>query len=1448
LSNLNKIRIFSVFLILFSIYFYISADNAYALDCYLGQSCDSGSGTCQDLSTYTCAEGYTYCTDSGSFSDCGDGNDSCWSGTFCDGFTEPQQPPPPTGPSCGELGGDYCSGSGSCPGGYTNLGNSSDCSPCCVSPPPPPPPSGQSCGELGGDYCSGSGSCPGGYTNLGNSFDCSPCCVSPPPPPPPSSESCGSLGGDYCSGSGSCPLGYTDLGNSFDCSPCCVSPQPPPPPTTQSCGELGGDYCSNFGFCLEGYTNLGDSWDCSPCCRYSQPPPLINGLTVCPDGSQAVIIKRDGTTIFNIRADDLDNPNYPLPSGRIYDYNFGIPGYHSYTIHDYACGDESLQTMLGESVVFIPSLTGPPPPPGGFPPGYSQGSYSLPPPPPFPPPPGYAQGSYSQPPSTGGGSMSGYVYQDLNTTTCCSGIKDPGELGVPGQQIRMYNAAGTLLSTVTTDSSGFYRFSNIPNALDYRFDYTVPQGYVRTTDDSTVDDYQSNENRTHDFGIYGSGPLPVTPPPPGSPPTSPPGTPPGPVAEGAEPCDDSQVYENFMVICDIFPTTVSRGEIVQISGNALGRTVNLNGENGTIITITGTLNSDNSLLTITIPLGTALGTYGIDVIGNDTIATSNEKLFVTDSTEQPSEYGDDYDSGITNYIPTPFGIPLPFPPLPRADSFESLLTFLITYSVYLVGIAVFIMILYAGFLWLTAAANPGNIALAKSVITNAIIGAIILISSYVILYTINPQLVGGGFNLVGLTGPKPITPNGVSRLIATDEMGAATAINSGCSVATDLRELTSVSCPDFVAESLGLALDPLMEANDTNANQQINATFIQNSGNTGSGRRIVVLDTGYNRNHPELSSSYGGGWDFINKDSDPSDDHTSGAGSPGHGSHVAGIITADGNDPNAKGVAPGVQIIAGKILSSTGQGYWSDMINAIYWAINGPDGNYGTSDDFKPDVINISMGSGTYGFCDNNDETTRLLFKALEYARDHGALPVIAAGNKSSGVSLPGCLSNAFTVGAVDGSDRIANFSGTGSPVDIVAPGVNIYSALLGNNYGNKSGTSMATPFVSGVAALIKAAHPEYSVNDLENAMIATVKDLGSAGKDSSYGWGRVTANAGNTGSTPIPPPPPLPQPAPIPPNMYCTTSNSCGRMWPSTASCTKQTLSGNPDCDVTISYQATAVSLPSDISVRMNGTEVKRTTCTSLPCSGTYVSNDPSTGLYRFTLNTSNGSQIGRTNVTIFSSGVLTSNPNSSCTKNASTGNPNCDITLSTNAPGVYPAQLLITKDGSNWKLISCGSSACSETVVDPNPTVGIHTYALYDSSDGSRLSRATIFVSGGAVSPGTPPPPPCATCPPSIGILEICDPNETPSATLTCSSSVNMQVGQSVQFTAWLNTAGDRANWIDITSFARWQACNNNGPCYDSWYSSPGLFNAQAAGGPFPINSSYGGVSDQINVGVSP
>lgn len=343
--------------------------------------------------------------------------------------------------------------------------------------------------------------------------------------------------------------------------------------------------------------------------------------------------------------------------------------------------------------------------------------------------------------------------------------------------------------------------------------------------------------------------------------------------------------------------------------------------------------------------------------------------------------------------------------------------------------------------------------------------------------------------------------NGKSRVIAHTDKEVADAVAHGCKVVREARTLKALVCSESVASSLGLQEDVRVFAVDAGANTQIRADLVQSSGNNGEGRKIAVLDTGYNYNHQELSSSYLGGKDFVNNDDNPFDDN-------GHGSHVAGIVTADGIDAKAKGVAPAAGVISGKVLDASGSGYFSDVVAAIYWAVDGNDGIAGTADDFNADAISMSLGTSqpyTYkGFCDNvlPDMTT-----AVKYAVDRNVIVAAAAGNSgNAGVSIPGCISYSTTIGAVDSKDKIASFSGRGKAVDIVAPGVSIYSSWLGNGYATASGTSMATPVVSGAVALVKFAHPGYTAAQVQNALFKTAKDLGKAGKDTSYGWGRVDA------------------------------------------------------------------------------------------------------------------------------------------------------------------------------------------------------------------------------------------------------------------------------------------------------------------------------------------------------
>ena len=272
---------------------------------------------------------------------------------------------------------------------------------------------------------------------------------------------------------------------------------------------------------------------------------------------------------------------------------------------------------------------------------------------------------------------------------------------------------------------------------------------------------------------------------------------------------------------------------------------------------------------------------------------------------------------------------------------------------------------------------------------------------------------------------------------------------------------------------------------------QIRADIVQDSlGITGKGVLVGDIDTGIDYNNPALGGGFGpafrviGGYDFVNNDSDPMDDM-------GHGTHVAGIIGANGD--SLRGVAPDVKFLAVKVLNAQGQGYISDVIAGIDYCLD-PDNNPATNDGVS--LINMSLGGAPYP--DNP------LDSAVNNADKAGVLSVVAAGNNSHGpnwwgtIGSPGTSETALTVGACDSSFNIAWFSSAGpDPLhsaikpEVVAPGVNILSTVLHNKTERWSGTSMATPHVTGVAALLKQEHPSWTPEEIKAAIVNTAHSVG---------------------------------------------------------------------------------------------------------------------------------------------------------------------------------------------------------------------------------------------------------------------------------------------------------------------------------------------------------------------
>jgi subtilisin family serine protease len=277
-------------------------------------------------------------------------------------------------------------------------------------------------------------------------------------------------------------------------------------------------------------------------------------------------------------------------------------------------------------------------------------------------------------------------------------------------------------------------------------------------------------------------------------------------------------------------------------------------------------------------------------------------------------------------------------------------------------------------------------------------------------------------------------------------------------------------------------LDGKAKATLSDTTAQIGAPQVWQGGDTGQGVDVAVLDTGIDAAHPDFGGRIEATASFV-PGQDVTDRH-------GHGTHVASTIAGTGaaSDGKEKGVAPGADLHIGKVLDDDGSGQDSWILAGMEWAAR----------DQHAKVISMSLGSGP---TDGTDPMSRAV---NELSAETGALFVIAAGNSGPApysVDAPGAADAALTVGAVDGSDRLASFSSRGPRAgdsglkpDLTAPGVDVlaarsqYSPEGEGSYLTMSGTSMATPHVAGAAALLAKTHPDWSGTQLKDALVSTTK------------------------------------------------------------------------------------------------------------------------------------------------------------------------------------------------------------------------------------------------------------------------------------------------------------------------------------------------------------------------
>ncbi|MFB7939772.1 S8 family serine peptidase [Streptomyces sp. NPDC056049] len=275
-------------------------------------------------------------------------------------------------------------------------------------------------------------------------------------------------------------------------------------------------------------------------------------------------------------------------------------------------------------------------------------------------------------------------------------------------------------------------------------------------------------------------------------------------------------------------------------------------------------------------------------------------------------------------------------------------------------------------------------------------------------------------------------------------------------------------------------LDRKVEATLAHSTAQVGADLAWAAGFDGEGTKVAVLDTGADTGHPDLEGRVSASRNFT--DSPDATDRQ------GHGTHTISTVGGSGaaSDGRNKGVAPGAELLNGKVLGDGGSGATSWIIAGMQWAV-----------DNDADIVSMSLGDPTPTDC-----TDPMSAATEQLAATTDTLFVVAAGNTGPGlnsVSSPGCAPSVLTVGAVDRDDSTAPFSSRGPTAathtlkpEIAAPGVGISAAAAGGRgiyaYRAMSGTSMATPHVAGAAAVVRQRHPDWTPRQIKAALVSSAK------------------------------------------------------------------------------------------------------------------------------------------------------------------------------------------------------------------------------------------------------------------------------------------------------------------------------------------------------------------------
>ncbi|MFZ3580397.1 S8 family serine peptidase [Virgibacillus sp. DJP39] len=345
--------------------------------------------------------------------------------------------------------------------------------------------------------------------------------------------------------------------------------------------------------------------------------------------------------------------------------------------------------------------------------------------------------------------------------------------------------------------------------------------------------------------------------------------------------------------------------------------------------------------------------------------------------------------------------------------------------------------------------------------------------------TFNPEV----FDVRIQSVSEQLKSNNIYLVTVPEQYGYSSTLNQ-------LKEDSSIvyANPDYIIESSYIPSDPQFAEQWYLDKIDMPEAWDINKGS--SDITIAVLDSGVNANHPDLQGRVLAGYDFVNDDTDASDDNS-------HGTHVSGIIASNSNSIGISGVDLNATILPVKIANENGLSSVADSIQGIYYAI-----------EQGVDVINMSYGSYQYN---------SIVEDAIWDAYKQGIVLVAAAGNDAISTNMyPASYEGVISVAATDKYDQRAGFSNYGGFVDITAPGKDIYSTYFLGGYGSSSGTSFSAPIVSALAGMVKAQHPEWSPAEIEWALQNGADNFGSAKWNMYSGYGRVNALGALTTDLPL--------------------------------------------------------------------------------------------------------------------------------------------------------------------------------------------------------------------------------------------------------------------------------------------------------------------------------------------